>query len=302
MLGTVLEVRVDAADPLAAEEADRLVVAEVDRLEDVFSVYREESDLQRWKRGELPPDGSELVDVLAVARGWEERSSGSFSLSSRALSELWRRAETEGVLPPPAALAEVMAAVRVPRYEVRDGVPVPIGDCSAVDLNAIARGYIVDRAIEAAAALPVRRLTVDAGGDLRHRGELPALVGIENPLRPYDDEPPLTTIQLRNAGLATSGRTRRGFRIGDRWYGPVIDHRTGWPVEGVAAINVAAPDAMTADVLATVLGLMAPEEAVAAADERGGIAVLVVAEDGTGTANATWSALELPEERGQASV
>lgn len=304
LLGTVVEVRCDGpAGDDEAEAVDAAVVAEIERLERIFTVHAPGSELRRWQRGEVETPGPELTEVLAAALHWQARSGGAFNPAAGAVVALWRAAEARGVPPTPAEQAAVADVVRQPLYHLDpDGVPrldiavdptVDLaGDRGVIDLNALAKGWIVDRALAAGrtAAPPGADLVVSAGGDLRHTGPGSAQVGIENPLRPYDNEPPIVTVEVRDAGLATSGRARRGFRIGGRWYGHVVDPRTGATADHVAGITVVAPDAATADVQATVLGLMTPAEA-AARSEAEGVACLVVAPDGTVTANDRWRSL-----------
>jgi thiamine biosynthesis lipoprotein len=133
-------------------------------------------------------------------------------------------------------------------------------------------------------------VTVNAGGDLAHRGGPPIRVGVENPLRPYDNEPPLMTIEVADAGLATSGRARQGVRIGGVWHSHVVDPRTGRPVDDVASVSVTACDAGTADVMATVLGVLDLDEALAWASARG-LAMLRIAPDGSRASTTGWAAL-----------
>jgi len=310
LLGTVVEVRVggravategsgpaDPAEP--AELVDAAVVAEIRRLEAVCSVHDPDSELQRWKSGRSARPGPELAAVLAAALDWQARSGGRFTVQAGLAVRRWRAAEASGTVPDARELAELAAAMAVAPYRVgTDGVPIATGDVSGVDLNAFAKGWIVDRAVEAGlAALRAAgvaddgiELSVNAGGDLRHVGATPVQVGIENPLRPYDNEPPLTTIALCGAGVATSGRARRGFRVGDHWFGHVIDPRTARPVDTVASISVVARDAATADVLATVLGVLAPAAAVDEAT-RFEVACMVVDPAGRVLTNGRWDDL-----------
>ena len=104
---------------------------------------------------------------------------------------------------------------------------------------------------------------MNAGGDLRHRGDGPVPVGIEDPLHPYDNVAPMLVVPLDNAALATSGGARRGWDIAGEWYPHVIDPRSGIPVRHHASVSVLAPDAATADVVATVVGVLTTDEAVA---------------------------------------
>lgn len=303
LLGTVVEVRCDGADDATAEAVDAAVVAEIERLEPIFTVHHPSSELRRWQRGEVEVPGPELTEVLTAALHWQTSSGGAFNPAAGAVAALWRAAEARGEPPTPAEQMAVADVVRRPLYHLDpDGVPrldVGVdpptdlaGDRGVIDLNALAKGWIVDRALAAgqAVAPPDANLVVSAGGDLAHAGPGSAQIGIENPLRPYDNEPPVVTVDVRGAGLATSGRARRGFRIGGRWYGHVVDPRTGATADHVAGITVVAPDAATADVVATILGLMTPADAAAHGQEQGA-ACLVVAPDGTVTANEHWRSL-----------
>lgn len=296
LLGTVVEVRCDGADDARAEAVDAAVVAEIERLERIFTVHDAGSELRRWQRGEVDEPGPELSEVLALALDWQLRSGGAFNPAAGAVVALWRAAEARGEPPTPAQQAAVAAVIGHPLYHLDpDGVPrldVPVSpdaERGVIDLNALAKGWVVDRALAAGRAVAPTEadLVVSAGGDLGHTGPGSARIGIENPLRPYDNEPPVVTVEVRGAGLATSGRARRGFRIGGRWYGHVVDPRTGATADHVAGISVVAPDTATADVLATILGLMVPADAVAHA-EADGVACLVIAPDGTVTANDRW--------------
>ncbi|MCP4222760.1 MAG: FAD:protein FMN transferase [Actinomycetia bacterium] len=291
MLGTMIDVRVGADDEVTADAADERVAAEIIRLESVFSAYDEGSELCRWRRGEVKVPSPEFVELMGRALEWHVGSNGGFNPLVGELSGLWQRAETMGSPPSEAQLARVVAAIRAPRYEMGDGAPVSVGDCSALNLNAIAKGYIVDRALDSGLADGITWVSVNAGGDLAIRGSGAVRAGIENPHRPYDNEPPLTLIELAEAALATSGDARRGFRVGGRWFGHVLDPRTGWPVERIASISVVAGDAMTADVLATVAGVMTAAEGVEFLDGIEGAEGLVVDRDGEQWVTRGWSRL-----------
>jgi thiamine biosynthesis lipoprotein len=252
-LGTVIELRVWAD----ADRADAIVTAaldEIDRLQRIFDSHDPASNLNRWRAGtaEAAP---ELAEVLALADGWRERSGGAFDPAVGALVALWDEAARDDRVPTDEALAEVLAAMADPADERH----------RPSNLNALAKGWIVDRALDRALdhALdhhPDVGLTINAGGDLRHRGPRPLIVGIEDPARPYDNVAPLVRISLAGGALATSGGARRGWTIAGRRYSHVIDPRTGRPVDHVGSASVLAPDAATADVVATVLSVCPVDE------------------------------------------
>jgi thiamine biosynthesis lipoprotein len=119
---------------------------------------------------------------------------------------------------------------------------------------------------------------VNAGGDLRHIGDQSLRVGVEDPRQPGGV--PLQVVEVGEGALATSGPVHRGFRVGRHWYGHVLDPRTGRPVAGRPSTTVRAPDAMTADALATVAGVLDWPTAAAIVSASPAAGCLVVDESG----------------------
>jgi FAD:protein FMN transferase len=243
VLGTTLDLSV-VGPARRAREAHDAVLAEIARLELVFSRFRPDSDLQRWLRGDEVVGGSELFALLRVAAGWTRRSAGAFHPGAQLLADAWIEAEARGTPPSDDALAHLVSLLGD-----AGGAPPPY----PLSLDAIAKGAIVDAAVEAAAAVPgVEGGLVNLGGDLRAWGACRTAVAVADPLALADNAAPIATVQLQGAALATSGVRRRGYRVGGRWYPHLIDPRSGRPVEGVAGATVIAPTCAEADVLATI--------------------------------------------------
>jgi thiamine biosynthesis lipoprotein len=297
IFGTVVEVRLDATDVELAGRVERAVVSEMIRLERVFSAFDPDSELQRWKRCDVERPSAELTAVLAAAAEWQDSSNGAFNPMSGVLTGRWRRAEREGEVPDPGELAELARSIDERRFAIEDGRPVPRGDCADLQLSAFARGWVVDRAVEAGrsvagAAAGVERLTVNAGGDFAHRGPIATIVGIDDPHR-HQPGSPIARVRLHGAGLATSERVRRGFEIGDRWFSHVVDPRSGQTVDHLASVTVAADSAALADAAAAVVGVEPVEVAIQRADELG-VACLLVDRVGRHVANARWQDVIAP--------
>lgn len=293
LMGTSVEIRVAAATDEAAVGAEAAVVAEIQRLTDVFSVYDPSSELSRWSRGEADAVSADLATGLALAERWFTEGDGTFHPACRALRRRWERAAAEGVPPTEAELRTLTKGLAALPFGVRwvgsTASVERLGDCSDVDLDAMVKGHIVDRAVDAGFGVPlVRSLVVNAGGDLRHAGEGAVTVRIEDPHRPYDNAEPLTRVAVANGALATSGTAHRGFGVDGEWFGHVIDQRTGRPVRHTASATVIAPDTATADAVATVAMVLPPEEAVAFVDARDGLAALLVGADGHVNRSARW--------------
>ncbi|MGE0877271.1 MAG: FAD:protein FMN transferase [Acidimicrobiia bacterium] len=293
VLGTTLELLIDATSEACAREAERAVLAEFDRLERVFSVYATDSELCRWQRAEITDPGEELRALLRLSLEWFERGRGAYNPAVGRLTARWKEVSESGTRPSAVELSQLAASIATAPYAFDDdGVLTVTGDIGGLSFNAIAKGFIVDRAAAVALACDgVTAVMLSAGGDLVHSGGEPIAVGVEDPFNPYDNAPPLSVVNVHDAGLATSGSARRGFVVDGVRYGHVIDPRTGWPVEHVASVSVMADDAVTADVVATITGVLPIDEAMAFADSVG-VACLIVPIEGPVVRNERWLSAE----------
>lgn len=282
LMGTVVEVQAYAGSEAVAEDAYAAAVAEIDRLTPLLSTYDPGSEICRWRRGEVDP-GPELTAVLALCADWHRRSGGAYHPGVGVVVDRWRRAEVEGVEPSAAEL-DALALDDLP-YRVDGGRVVVTGDCSGIDVNALAKGWVVDRALAAARDVGgVAGAVVNAGGDLVHGGEGEIAVAVEDPNNPFDNADPLGAVSLRGAALASSGLARRGFRVGEKWFGHVVDPRTARPVEHVASVTVLAGTCAEADAAATWLGVVGDAQAAAVTD----LAWLRVRPDGSTLSSPAW--------------
>ncbi len=298
VMGTHLDLQITADDESEARAAEATALTEAIRLEAAFTVFDPGSELCRWRSGGLGAPSDELADLLTLAASMHHRTIGTVNPLAGALTRRWQQAVADGVVPEADELAELAASIAAPRFATVDGIVIQLGDCAALDLNAVAKGHVVDRvAHQVLADHQVTRLVVNAGGDLVHRGSGSVRVAVEEPARAHDNAMPLTRIEVADAAVATSGRARRWFEVGGHRHSRVLDPRTGLPVSHTASATVVAPDAATADGLATAASVLAPAETMDLLDRLGAegltVAALVVAADGTEHRSRGWHELEV---------
>jgi FAD:protein FMN transferase len=295
VLGTSFELQVVAADRRAATLAESAVLDEVDRLALILSGYRATSELARWL---ATPEGDiavspELEEVLEAAERWRVRTAGAFNPAAVSLVGLLRDAPAASGpgAPETDAVRELIDRLNQPLWMVdRRCRTARRLTRLTVSLDALAKGYIVERA--AARALDVAgvsQVLVNVGGDLRHHGARAVTVAITDPHAPADNADPLAIVRLRDEALATSGGYHRGFVANGRRVSHILDPRTGRPAERIASASVIAPDCATADALSTAFSVMLPRESVALADALPGVGCLIVENDRTVTTSSLWS-------------
>ncbi|MBB5375215.1 thiamine biosynthesis lipoprotein [Deinococcus metalli] len=294
LLGTEVEVQVVADTRALGEAAEGAALDEIRRLTAVFNRFDPDSELRRWlaqpgERVLLSPD---LREVLALADHWRVRSGGAFHPGADALGAVWEEAARADQRPDHALLERLVHDLHADPWTLHPDGHATLHATSPLGLNALAKGYIVDRAAEAAARSPgVRQVLVNAGGDLRTVGPRGVAVSVADPRTRRDDAPPVARVRVQGGALASSGTAHRGVEIAGQWYSHVIDPRTGQPVTGTAGATVLAPDCATADALATVVGVLPPADALALVETQPSSAALLVLQDGQTRVGTRWPAL-----------
>lgn len=256
VLGTRLNLLVRAGSQADAYAGACAARREIDRLDRVFNWRDAGSELSRLNRSRQLVVSAEMFAVVSTAERWREVSDGAYSGRLGRVLDVWRA--VDGVMP------DVEAMARMARDIADAGVvlvapsrTVTRPDVVRFDFDGLAKGYIVDRALEAAMATPgVAGAMVDIGGDIRCAGAGPCdgawQVGLPQPLMPFDNAPVCGMFALGEGAVATSGCGPRDVRAGGGWISATIDPRNGWPVAQRCSATAVAPTAMDADALATI--------------------------------------------------
>jgi len=153
-----------------------------------------------------------------------------------------------------------------------------------IDLSAIAQGYAADEVSLYLEQIGVRNYMAEIAGEIRAAGVNADgrawRIGIE---RPGNGEPVVErVVELRDAGLATSGDYRNYFEQDGIRYSHHIDPATGRPVtHNLASVTVVHPSATFADAMATALLVLGPERGLALAG-REKLAVFLIIRAGSG--------------------
>ena len=163
----------------------------------------------------------------------------------------------------------------------------PAGPGTPVNVDALGKAYIVDRALAAAreSSADIRGVIVNIGGDIAVCGEAHD-IGIADPVAPYDNAEPIARVVLHNAAIATSGGYARGEHL--------LDPRTGLPVSSLLSASVVADDAVTANALATSVCVGGTERGLALVTRIPGAEALVIGRDGVERRTAGFAQIERP--------
>ena len=281
-MGAVASLQIHHHDRSVARRLIERAVAETQRLERVFSLYRDDSALVSLNRhGVLVAPPQDLVDLLGECHRYFDLTGGAFDPTVQALWTLHRRhfskadAAAEG--PSQLALDEARGNIGFDRVSIgRDRIAFPRG--MSLTLNGIAQGYVTDRIVDLLRSEGIDRSIVDMG-ESRAIGPKPDgsawRVGIVDPRQPSRVADQLEMI---NQAAATSGGY--GFRFDAAGaFNHLFDPVTGQSPKRYLSVTTVMETATAADALSTAFSLMS-EEAIGTAlrSEGAGRAHLILAE------------------------
>lgn len=267
VLGGVGSITLYHPDPGEARRLVGVCVSEIHRLEELFSLWRPDTQISELnRRGVVAAPSDDMVRLLRNAQRVAELSGGVFDVTVQPLWTLYRDhfsvADADPQGPPRAALEDALRLVGQDRLLVsRDRVALAQRGM-AITLNGIAQGYITDRVVELLRQAGVTRTLVDLG-EIRavgkHPEDRPWRAALEDPEAPgrFWDE-----VDLSDRALATSGDGGFVFDGGGR-FTHLLDPRGGRSPRRHRAVSVLAPEATLADALSTAFALM-PEPTISA--------------------------------------
>lgn len=256
-LGTNCEVQYVA--PQGEEQAarfERAVTGWVVGFEQKYSRFLPTSLLSRINAAA----GREWVEVDAETEAMFKlcdtllfMTQGVLDPTALPLLQLWDYRAANPRIPDAAEIAAARARVgwrKVQRAPGKVFLPEP---GMALDFGGFGKEYAVDIVAQIATEHGLACALVDFGHDLRAVGLPPGRpawhIGLEDPFRPGSSS---ASVALISRGIASSGDYIRGFTLGGRRYGHIIDPRTGAPVaNGCRQATVIAGTCLQAGALST---------------------------------------------------
>lgn len=254
-LGSAATIALDHRD------ADRLIalaLAEIDRLEGIFSLYRSDSALARLNRtGALDMPPFELLDCLSLCGRVHEASGGRFDPTVQPLWQVHAEAGAQGRSPDPARLDRARVLTGWSGVSVQPEKVALARPGMALTLNGVAQGVIADRVADLLRGEGLRDVLVDTG-EIAARGRTPD--GADWPVTLSSGQ----RLTLRDRALASSSPRGTVFDAAGL-LGHILDPATGHPLRGAFdLVSISAPRAGLADALSTAACLMPDARAVQA--------------------------------------
>lgn len=256
-------------------EDNQQVAATVFRLikqqEDLLTVNRAHSQLMAVNHaaGRHPVVVSRIVfNLISRAKSVSLQEDSCFNLTIGPLVKRWKIGFSGHTVPPGSEIQSLLPLTS-PEHVVLDPQTCSVflqQPGMAIDLGAIAKGYIADRVRDELHRMGVEHALINLGGNVLTLGA-PVYggntwaIGLQKPFAAADAT--IGVIEVNGKSVVTSGIYERYFEVDGKIYHHILDPQTGYPLDNeLLSVTVISDDSIDGDIYTTLLYGMGIEKAL----------------------------------------
>jgi len=253
-LGARVTIRLAGPKQSRASELFKTLAQELRRLENIFSLYRPESELSHLNRtGLLKAPSPELREVLGLSQAVHDATGGAFDPT---IQPVWALIAASDGPPAKAALAKAWALTGFHRVVHTDTEVRLASPEAALTLNGIAQGYITDQLSAFLHRAGFHNVLIDAG-EIRANGS--GMTGSAWKIGISDNNGQIARrLTLHDRALATSSPEGAVQLPGGVAH--ILDTRQKTGANNWNTVSVSAENAALADALSTAFTAMTRPE------------------------------------------
>lgn len=263
--------------PEAIEEAQD----EVFRLEGLWSVTDEKSELYKLNHSNFNAVSADTAELISFTLGISEKSGGALDPTIYPVLTAWGFTTDEKRVPSEDELTRLLELVDYRAVKISENT-VTLKNGMMLDLGAVAKGAASDAAANVLRKNGITSALLNLGGNIMTIGTKPDgrawRIGVKNPTGDGD----IGVLELSDCAAVTSGLYERYFidENTGTLYGHIIDPKSGYPVNNeLLSSTIISPDGRLCDALSTAVFVMGTEQAAALWRDMGGFDMLLITKD-----------------------
>lgn len=259
LMGTVIDISIyhDKAAPILDEVVNRLI-----DYEKRFSANDTHSELMKinHQAGLMPVKvARDLYELIKLGKDHSCQQGSYLNIAIGPLVQAWRIGFSDAKVPNELTIKEKLALIR-PENIILDDVAQSVflkEKGMAIDLGALAKGYIADKVMTYLKAYGVTSALINLGGNVLTMGA--ALhqpdgfwrIGIQNPQAMRRGEH-LMLLKVHNQSVVTSGIYERTLTYQGKTYHHIFSSETGYPIAtDVASLTIVSKDSVDGEIWTT---------------------------------------------------
>lgn len=234
-----------------------------DYYEEVFSRTSQTSELYQFNHGLLntATDGTnqaelspELTGLISQGIAYGDLSKGKFDITVAPLAQLWDFTADKPKVPNDEDIRALLPNINYKGIQVNGNVVTLANEDMAIDLGAIAKGYIADRIKDYLLEEGVKSAMINLGGNVLCVGSkpdgTPFNIGIQKPFA--DRNETIAIIGIDDLSVVSSGIYERYFEVDGEFYHHILNPATGYPYDtDLVAVTIISKKSVDGDGLST---------------------------------------------------
>ncbi len=249
-----------------AEDAVKAAEKEINRLDGLFSVTNENSEIYKLNKDKSLKVSEDTYDLISSAENYGEFTGGALNIAIYPVVREWGFTTGEYKVPDDSKLDELKNDVDSSEINIDEAsMTVSLGEKTEIDLGAAAKGYTSQKIMDIFKDMGVEAGLVSLGGNVQCMGEKPdgALWTIAV-ADPENEEDYVGLIKIDEGAVVTSGSYQRYFEENGKRYHHIMDSATCRPAENdLSSVTIVSEDGEAADAFSTALFVMGREKATA---------------------------------------
>jgi thiamine biosynthesis lipoprotein len=268
LMGSRWQITIVANDSLSAERNIDTVIKEVDRIENLISDWRPQTQVSQinTNAGIHPVKVDRVVfELTKRAIHLSRITGGAFDISFAAMDRIWKFDGSMNAMPTPEAIKKSVEKVGY-RNIILDSVNSTIFlklKGMKIGFGALGEGYAADRCRDMMIARGIKAGIVNGSGDMSTWGKQPDgsdwNIGITNPMR---EDTVIAVVPLKQGAVVTSGSYEKFVVFNGKRYAHIINPVTGYPATGLASVTIFGPSAETANGFTTSMMVLGKDAAL----------------------------------------
>lgn len=282
-MGNRFEISVVAEDEAWAEIRIGDAIAEIQRIEALFTTFKEESQTNQInaQAGIAPVKvDREVFELIKRSLRISQLTQGAFDITYGSIDKSLWNFDTQMTSLPDRKTAQQM--VRLINYRnvilnEEAGTVFLKEKGMRIGFGGIGKGYAAEMAKRLLIQKGVASGIVNASGDLTTWGNQPDgqpwTIGIADP---NAKNQPFSYFNISNVAVATSGNYEKFAMIDGKKYSHTINPKTGFPVSGIKSVTIICPNAEIADAMATPVTVMGVRVGLDLINQMQGMACIII--------------------------
>lgn len=265
-----------------------------DKYEKIFSRTASDSELYKLNHRQFTPvDGTDntyqvsasLAELVQKGLYYSELSDGAFDIAIEPLTSLWDFTAEDPQVPKDSLIQTALSKCDYHNVTVggKDNNEITLKtDDTAIELGAIAKGYIADRLKEYLISQDVKSAIINLGGNVLCIGGKPDdssfKIGIQKPFA--DRSETIAVMDIKDKSVVSSGVYERCFEQDGTLYHHLLNPKTGYPYDnGLIAVTIISDQSVDGDALSTTCFALGLEDGLKLAESLDDVQAFFVTSD-----------------------